>query len=356
VAVVRIVAVLVRRLGAALFTLWAMITLTFALFWAIPSEPEVYVYPYAQHLSEYQIKHADHLLGLDRPKLEQYGDYLWHIVRFDFGGQWTGASVTAGKRIVEAPIRPVLFEALGVTMSIVLGGAMLVLLLAMPLGAIAGRYAGTWLDRTISLVALIAICTHPMVLGLILRTTFANRLHWAPPTGYCNLIANKDSVCSGPEQWASHLVLPWVTFALLFLALYIRMVRSSVIDTLHEDFVRTARAKGVGEARVLRRHVVPHASLRVLTMVGMEVGTAIGVCLYIEAAFGFQGLGRMAVDNFIGGAALDLPQILAVVTTITFIVVVGNVIVDTLYAFVDPRVDASFRGRRTTKEAAGGVI
>ena len=197
--------------------------------------------------------------------------------------------MTAGQKIVEAPIRPALFEALGVTMSIVLGGAILVLLLAMPLGAIAGRYAGTWLDRTISLVALIAICTHPMVVGLILRTMFANRLHWVPPTGYCNLIANKDSVCSGPEQWASHLVLPWITFALLFLALYIRMVRSSVIDTLHEDFVRTARAKGVREARVLRRHVVPHASLRVLTMVGMEVGTAIGVCLYIEAAFGFVG-------------------------------------------------------------------
>ena len=109
----RIVAVLVRRLGAALFTLWAMITLTFALFWAIPSEPEVYVYPYAQHLSEYQIKHADHLLGLDRPKLEQYGDYLWHIVRFDFGGQWTGATVTAGQKIVEAPIRPVLVRGAG---------------------------------------------------------------------------------------------------------------------------------------------------------------------------------------------------------------------------------------------------
>ena len=351
----RIVAVLVRRIGAAVFTLWAMITLTFVLFWAIPSEPEVYVYPYAQHLSGFQIKHADHLLGLDRPKLVQYGDYLWHVVRLDFGGQWSGALVNADQKIVEQPIGPALSSALGVTMSIVLGGAILVLLLAIPLGAIAGRFAGTWLDRTISLVALIAICTHPMVVGLILRTAFGNRLRWAPPTGYCNLITSKGSPCSGPEQWASHLVLPWITFALLFLALYIRMVRSSVIDTLHEDFVRTARAKGVGEARVLRRHVIPHASLRVLTMVGMEVGTAIGVCVYIEAAFGFFGLGRMAIDNFIGTSALDLPQILAVVTTITFIVVIGNLIVDTLYAFLDPRVDASLRLGRT-KEAAAGVI
>ena len=351
----RIASVLVRRVAAAVFTLWAMITLTFVLFWAIPSAPESFVYPQAQHLTAYQIKHADHLLGLDRSKLEQYGDYLWHVVRLDFGGQWTGAQITADQTIVEQPIRPQLVMALAVTMSIVLGGAILVLLLAIPLGAIAGRFAGTWLDRTISLVALIAICTHPMVVGLILRTTFGDRLQWVPPTGYCNLIPSKDALCSGPDQWATHLVLPWITFALLFLALYIRMVRASVIDTLHEDFVRTARAKGVGEARVLRRHVIPHASLRVLTMVGMEVGTAIGVCVYIEAAFGFFGLGRMAINNFIGTAALDLPQILAVVTTITFIVVMGNLIVDTLYAFLDPRVDASFRMRRT-KEAAGGVI
>lgn len=351
----RVVAVLVRRVGAAVFTLLVMITLTFALFWAIPSQPAAYVYPTAQHLSDYQIKRADHLLGLDRPKIEQWGDYVWNLLHGDFGRQWTGLTVTNGQKAVEMPIGPTLFGAFAVTMSIVFGGALLVLLLAIPLGAIAGRFRGTWLDRSISLLALIAICTHPMVLGLILRTVFGDRLGWVPPTGYCNLVPNKDALCSGPDQWASHLVLPWITFALLFLALYIRMVRSSVIDTLHEDFVRTARAKGVGEVRVLRRHVVPYASLRVLTMVGMEVGTAIGVCLYIEAAFGFQGLGRMAIDNFIGGAALDLPVILAVVTTITLIVVVGNLIVDTLYAFLDPRVDASFRVRRT-KEAAGGVI
>jgi peptide/nickel transport system permease protein len=355
VALVRVVSVFVRRLGAAVFTLLAMITLTFVLFWAIPSEPAAFVYPSAQHLSDAQIKTADHLLGLDRSKIEQFGDYLWHVVRLDFGGEWTGAQVTADQTIVEQPVRPQLVGALAVTMSIVLGGAILVLVLAIPLGAIAGRFQGTWIDRTISLVALIAICTHPMVVGLILRTVFGNRLHWVPPTDYCNLVPRKDAVCSGPDRWASHLVLPWITFALLFLALYIRMVRSSVIDTLHEDFIRTARAKGVREARVLRRHVVPFASLRVLTMVGMEVGTAIGVCVYIEAAFGFFGLGRMAINNFIGTAALDLPQILAVVTTITLIVVIGNLIVDTLYAVLDPRVDASFRVRRT-KEAAGGVI
>jgi peptide/nickel transport system permease protein len=151
-------------------------------------------------------------------------------------------------------------------------------------------------------------------------------------------------------------VLPWLTFALLFLAIYTRMIRVSVAETLHEDFVRTARAKGAGEARVLRVHVLPSATLRVLTMVGMEIGTAIGVCVYIETVYGVGGLGRLAVQAM-GGAttSIDLPLTVGVVALITLVVVVGNLIVDVLYAVLDPRA-----GRETTlsrdKSLAGGVI
>ena len=118
---------------------------------------------------------------------------------------WTGAQRYGDQKIVQQPVRPVLFRALGVTLSIVLGGAILVLLLAVPLGAIAGRYRHV-IDRTISLVALIAICTHPMVVGLILRTVFGNRLHWLPPTGYCTLFAEQGRASAAvPTQWAAHL-------------------------------------------------------------------------------------------------------------------------------------------------------
>ena len=132
------------------------------------------------------------------------------------------------------------------------------------------------------------------------------------------------------------------------------MVRISVIDTLHEDFVRTARAKGVREQRLMRRHVLPNASLRVLTMVGMEVGTAIGVCIYIEAAFGFSGLGASAIRQ-LSAAALDLPQILAVVTSITLIVVIGNLIVDRSTGH-RPAGDARSGRRAKRRRLAGGVI
>ena len=195
-----------------------------------------------------------------------------------------------------------------------------------------------------------------MVLGSVLQKGFAGfHLPWPPLNGYCPLF-HQVAGCGGPTDWAGHLVLPWFTFALLFLALYTRMIRISVAETLHEDFVRTARAKGAGEARVLRRHVLPSAALRVLTMVGMEIGTAIGVCVYIETVYGIGGLGRLSVLAM-GGAttSIDLPLTVGVVALITLVVVVGNLIVDVLYAVLDPRA-----GRETTlnrdKNLAGGVI
>ena len=248
-----------------------------------------------------------------------------------------------------------LYPDLRITLSIILGGAVLVLLLAIPFGTFAGSRVGTWSDRTISLVALVGICTHPMVVGLLLEGTFGH-LRTFRIAGYCPLKPGPGALCGGLTDWSTHLILPWITFALLFLALYTRMIRLSVAETMHEDFVRTARAKGAGETRVLAFHVLPSASLRVLTMVGMEIGTAIGIAVYIEAAFGIRGLGRLAVSA-LGGAnrSLDLPLILAVVSVITVLVIVGNLIVDLIYAVLDPRA-GPVAVRPRTKSAAGGVF
>src|SRR5262249_59314012 len=153
VAVRRLLTFFVRRLAAAMFMLITMITLTFILFWAIPSDPANFVYPTAQHLSDEQIRHASHLLGVDRPLIEEYGDYLWHLLRFDFGSQWSGAQLIEPK-LIEQPIGPQLATAVPQTLSIILGGALLVVLLAVPLGAVSGRRLGSLSDRTISLLAL----------------------------------------------------------------------------------------------------------------------------------------------------------------------------------------------------------
>jgi peptide/nickel transport system permease protein len=208
-----------------------------------------------------------------------------------------------------------------------------VLLLSVPLGAISGSRLGSWADRVISFVALVLVCTHPMMLGLILKSA-GGSVDWLPTEGYCPLVRGTADTCGGVVDWGSHLVLPWLTFALLFLALY----------------------TGASQIRVLARHVVPSASVRVLTMVGMEIGTAIGVCIYIESAFNIFGLGRTAVQ-LIGGASnvLVLPADLAVVVVITLIVVVGNLVVDLLYAALDPRAGLE-SGPQRTKSLVGGVF
>jgi len=372
----RFLTFMVRRTLAGLFTIWAIVTISFFVFWAIPQEPAQFVYPTAQHLTNYMVKHGNHLLGTDRPILTQYGDYLWQLLQGDFGKQWNGAGLIENKALAQISIGPQLQQWLPVTLSIVLGGAVLVVLLSVPLGAIAGKRIGALSDRTISLVALLGICTHPMVIGLILRGIFGEHFHWAPIGGYCPLTgapsqgggpptgpvdpftapgSGFSGSCGGVADWTSHLVLPWLTFALLFLALYTRMIRASVAETLPEDYVRTARAKGARELRVMTRHVLPNASIRVLTMVGMEVGTAIGVCAYIETAYNMNGLGREAIFTMIGQGGLDLPLILGIVTVITLIVVLGNLLVDALYAVVDPRVRFGAQETRT-KSLAGGVI
>lgn len=349
-----------RRILASIFTLLTVIVLTFVIFWAIPTTPAQYLYPNSQHLTDYQIKHANQLLGLDRPKVVQLADYVWHIARGDFGRDWAGTHVNADQSITQSAINSQLFGLTRVTLSLLLGGAALILLLALPLGAIAARYQGSIGDRLIGLLTLVAICTHPMVVGLILRTVFGDQLKWVPDSGYCTFVRHPIPASSpgffgpvpcigGPWPWFEHLILPWISFALLFLALYTRMSRASVLEVMHEDFVRTARSKGASETRVIGRHVLPNAGLRIMTMIGMEIGTAIGIAVYIEAAFGLHGLATQAVFMFSGGNGLDLPWILAVVTMITLLVIVGNLVVDLLYAVLDPRIGTAVRARRAAQ-------
>lgn len=355
----------VRRLTAAAFTVLVLIALTFVVYWVLAPPVTSFVYPEAQDPSAYQVAHAIHLLGLDRPKIVQFGDYLWGLLHGDFGRQWSGSVLVNNDHLRQQSVGSLVLPELRVTLSIILGGAVLVVLLAIPLGTFTGTRIGSLGDRAVSWATLIGICTHPLVLGALLSLYFGfEHLNWLPAGGYCPIgglpapPANLTSPtthfvgCGGLHDWAVHLILPWITFALLFIALYTRMIRASVADTLHEDFVRTARAKGASEARVLRSHVLPSASLRVLTMVGMEIGTAIGVCIYIETAFGMYGISRQAVLAMgIAFGGLDLPIMLAIVTLITLVVVIGNLVVDALYAVLDPR-----SGRETARGGAKSPV
>jgi peptide/nickel transport system permease protein len=233
-----------------------------------------------------------------------------------------------------------------VTFSLVLGGVVFWLLIAIPIGVLSALRPRSLIDRAGMVFVLIGVSAHPAWLGLMLGHVFGYTLEWMPFSGYCEMFSPSTN-CGGPAQWVWHLILPWFTFAFLYAALYARMIRAQVLETMEEDFVRTARAKGAGEARVLRGHVFRNSMLPIVTMVGMDLGTALGGVIFIETVFGLPGLG-----GILRGAITqrDLPVVLGVITYTTTAILVINLLVDILYAFLDPRVRI-----RTTTRTSGGT-
>jgi len=181
---------------------------------------------------------------------------------------------------------------------------------------------------------LIGISAHPVWIGLILAYFLGYKANLFPISGYCDFI-NPDTSCGGPAQWAWHLVLPWMTFAFLFSAQYVRMIRANTMETLNEDYVRTARAKGAPESRVLRSHVLRNSLLVVVTMLGMDIGLALGGAIFTENVFGLPGLGKVAIESIY---AYDLPTVQGIVVFATLAIIVFNLIVDLVYAAIDPRI------------------
>ena len=155
-----------------------------------------------------------------------------------------------------------------------------------------------------------------------------------PITGYCNAV-NPVGNCGGPADWAYHLILPWITFAILFAALYVRMIRANVMETMNEDYVRTARAKGAPEWQVMRAHVLRNALLPVVTMLGMDISLALGGAVFTETVYGLPGLGHTLLQSL---DAFDLPTTLGIVVFATMSIIVINLFVDLIYAVIDPRI------------------
>jgi peptide/nickel transport system permease protein len=282
-----------------------------------------------------KVREANHKLGADRPLPEQYGMFLWRLVRGDLGVTWD----TVGDPQGEQHVRPLLLDSAGVTASVLIGGVVLLILIAVPLGSLAALREGTPLDRLSTVAVIACVSLPPAVVGLLLKTFVARELGLAPQDGYCNLVPHGVELCGGFHDWAAHLILPWLTFALFFGALYMGMTRTRMINELGQPYVRTARAKGAGELRVVGRHALRNAILPLVTMLAMDMGTALGISVYVETVFGLPGLGSLWLHSLggqIGG--FDLPVILGLVVFTGLIVIVANLAVDLLYGVIDPRV------------------
>jgi peptide/nickel transport system permease protein len=317
---------LIRRLLWAGFLFIAVTLVTYVIFFLAPANPERVICGGERARPGCLAKVRDEL-ALDKPIVVQYGKFLQRLViDRDLGKSY----------ITEQKVNSIIGKAAPVTASLVFGGAVLWMFIGLSVGIFSALRPRSLLDRAAMVFVLIGVSAHPVWIGLIFSYFFGAKLGWTPITGYCDAFSPTPGLgCGGIVDWAWHMVLPWMTFAILFAALYVRMVRANVLETMNEDFVRTARAKGAPESRVMRSHILRNALLPVVTMLGMDVGIALGGAIFTEAVYTLPGLGRtavVAIDQY------DLPIVQGVVVFGTLAIIVFNLVVDILYAWIDPRI------------------
>jgi len=310
-----------RRLAWAVVMMAVITFITFVIFIVIPAP----TLPAYQRTIDPSLRVQFNLNGRSLP-----GAYAHYMNRVVFHGD-LGYSFRENDTV-----RNVLAEALPVTASVVGGGVMVWLLLAFPIGILSALRPRSLLDKGFMVFVLIGSSAHPVWVGLLLSYFLGYKLHLFPINGYCDFAPNAASGnCGGVGYWAWHLVLPWISFGLLYAALYARMIRANVLESLNEDYVRTARAKGAGTARVVRRHVMQNALLPVVSMLGMDLALAFGATFFVETIFSLPGIGQLLVRALRGS---DRPTIMGIVLLVSLFVVIANLLVDLAYAALDPRI------------------
>ena len=329
----------IRRLLWAVVLFLAVTVVTYIIFFIIPADPARKAC--GQLVTPACVKRTRHYLGLDRPIYVQYLRFLGRLMPFDANSVAHGGSPLKSPSLGisfanRQQVNTIVAQAAPVTASLVFGGAIAWMMLAVPIGILSALRPRSILDRMAMVFVLIGISAHPIWIGLILSYVVGYKAGLTPITGYCEAFSPPaGATCGGVVQWAYHLILPWITFAILFAALYVRMIRANVMETLNEDYVRTARAKGASERTVIVRHVLRNAMLPVVTMLGMDIALGLGGAIFTESVYSMNGLGRTLVQSL---ESDDLPTTQGIVVFGTVSIIVFNLIVDLLYAWIDPRI------------------
>jgi peptide/nickel transport system permease protein len=318
---------LIRRILWAILLFVVITFVTFVIFFMGPNDP-ARAQCGGDQAQPACLKLVTEKYGLDRPIYIQYVKFFDRLVVH----QSLGTSYATGQSINQT-----IGKAAPVTASLVFGGAVLWMIMALTIGVFSALRPRSLGDRAAMIFVLIGISAHPVWIGLIFEYVFGVKLGWTPIANYANFFGAPagSGQPGGPWQWFYHLILPWMTFSLLFAALYVRMVRANVMETINEDFVRTARAKGAPENRILVSHVLRNALLPVVTMLGMDIGVALGGAIFTETVYQLPGLGRNLV---LGVQANDFATVQGVVVFATIAILFFNLIVDILYAWIDPRI------------------
>lgn len=299
---------IVRRLLWALVVLFGLSIIIFVITYIIPADPVHMIA--GPRASPEALEAVRRDLELDQPLLVQYGRYLSNILQGDLGQSWR----------TKREVSQILLERLPATALLALGGIVVQLLIGLPVGLLSAVKQGGWIDRVGMLFSLLFVAVPGFWLGLILLYLFAYKLPIFPLGGYGRL---------------SHLFLPAFTLGIAGAAWYARLFRSTVLDTLNADYVRTARAKGLQNRAVLLRHVVRNSLIPVITMLGMDLGTFLGGVVVVEAVYGWPGLGLQAWQAL---RNLDIPVILGTVLFAGTVMILLNLMIDLSYSLIDPRI------------------
>jgi len=318
-----VVRFLVRRVLLGVFVMFVVTIVVFIIFFVGPGSADVARTLAGREATPKTVALVAHRLLLDRPIYVQY----WHFLDGLLHGN-LGYSYYHGQ-----PVTTILKQAFPVTLSLALGAAVIWLVLGVLSGVLSAVRNRSFWDRIVTVIALFFYSMPSFVLGLLLLYVFyyqfaLHGIHLFPGAGYTYLTAN-------PLKWFEGLVLPWITLALVSAAAYTRLTRGSMLDVLNEDYVRTARSKGLSERRVIYRHALRSALTPVISQFGIDLGVLAGGAVITETVFGMPGLGFTAVHAI---ENQDLPVIIGVVIVASAAVVVANILVDTLYAVLDPRV------------------
>jgi peptide/nickel transport system permease protein len=307
----------IRRLAAMIVVLFLISVLTFLLFEAIPNgDPARRLAGRLATANE--IQQIRHKYGFDKPIYVQYANTMKNI----FTGQ--AYSYTQGFNVLDE-----IKAGLPATLSLALGAGILWLLASILVGTLAAIRAGRYTDRLLTVLAMVGVSFPPFFLGAVLIYFLGYQWGIFPLGGYVKFTSN-------PWQWFVHLILPWFTLSVLFVGFYSRVLRSTILDTINEDYVRTARAKGLSERQVLIRHILRNSLIPIISLWGLDVAQVIGGgAILTESVYNLHGVGQLAADSI---GRLDIIPILAIVLLTAFAVVILGAFIDILYAYLDPRI------------------
>ena len=297
-----------RRLAQAFLILLGVAAITFVLLYALPADPARMIA--GRSATAQTVANIRHELGLDQPLLVQFWHYLTNLLSGNLGRSYAQ----------KTDVWTLIVARLPATLTLMLAGIVVEVVLGLTLGTIAAIRRGGFVDRMVMMASFVGVSAPQFVVALLLLYVFAVTLGWFPMSGYGTL---------------AHVVLPATTLGVLGAGWYARMVRSAMIDVLNQDYVRTARAKGLSSRRIIFRHALPNAILPIIAMIGIDIGQFMGGVVVVEAVYGWPGIGQLAWQAI---QQVDIPIIMGVTIMSALAIVIGNLLADLIAPVIDPRI------------------